>query len=130
MNFLRDRITSASLFYTLKIRPKRDVPSGRNFIMHSLYILVMFPLILLSIVLFFCFQNLCLLFSHLLFVQLEVLLQALLFFFHRFVKCANPKCITNNEPMATLFHVIDKDNCVIKCHYCEKEQKREDITII
>ena len=35
-----------------------------------------------------------------------------------------------NEPMATLFHVIDKDNCVIKCHYCEKEQKREDITII
>ena len=31
--------------------------------------------------------------------------------------------------MATLFHVIDKDNCVIKCHYCEKEQKK-DITII
>ena len=46
------------------------------------------------------------------------------------VKCANPKCITNNEPMATLFHVIDKDSCIIKCHYCEKEQKREDITII
>ena len=22
------------------------------------------------------------------------------------VKCANPKCITNNEPMPTLFHVI------------------------
>ncbi len=27
--------------------------------------------------------------------------------------------------MATLFHVIDKDNCVIKCHYCEKEQKKK-----
>ncbi len=25
------------------------------------------------------------------------------------VKCANPKCITNNEPMITLFHVIDKE---------------------
>ena len=25
------------------------------------------------------------------------------------VKCANPKCITNNEPMPTLFHVVDKD---------------------
>ena len=25
------------------------------------------------------------------------------------VKCANPKCITNNEPMPTRFHVIDKD---------------------
>ena len=46
------------------------------------------------------------------------------------VKCANPKCITNNEPMATLFHVIDKENCIIKCHDCEKEHKKEDITII
>ena len=39
------------------------------------------------------------------------------------VKCANPKCITNNEPMPTLFHVIDKEKCVGKCHYCEKEQE-------
>ena len=46
------------------------------------------------------------------------------------VKCANPKCITNNEPMATLFHVIDKENCIIKCPDCEKDQKKEDITII
>ena len=46
------------------------------------------------------------------------------------VKCANPKCITNNEPMSTRFHVIDKDRCVIKCHYCEKEQSREEITIL
>ena len=46
------------------------------------------------------------------------------------MKCANPKCITNNEPMPTRFHVIDKDHCVIKCHYCEKEQSREDITIL
>ena len=46
------------------------------------------------------------------------------------VKCANPKCITNNEPMSTLFRVIDKERCVVKCHYCEKEQKREDITIL
>ena len=46
------------------------------------------------------------------------------------IKCANPKCITNNEPMRTLFHVIDKENCIIKCHYCEKEQRREEIVII
>ena len=38
--------------------------------------------------------------------------------------------IANNEPMPTLFHVVDKENCVIKCHYCEKEQTREDIEII
>ena len=49
---------------------------------------------------------------------------------HGIVKCANPKCITNNEPMPTFFHVIDKDKCVIKCHYCEKEQTRENITIL
>jgi len=46
------------------------------------------------------------------------------------VKCANPKCITNNEPMPTLFHVTDKDNGIIKCHYCEKEQKKEEIVIL
>ena len=46
------------------------------------------------------------------------------------VKCANPKCITNNEPMPTRFHVIDKERCIIKCHYCEKEQERKDITLL
>ncbi|NMA74403.1 MAG: aspartate carbamoyltransferase regulatory subunit [Bacteroidales bacterium] len=46
------------------------------------------------------------------------------------IKCNNPKCITNNEPMNTYFHVIDKEHCVVRCHYCEKEQKREDIVII
>lgn len=34
------------------------------------------------------------------------------------VKCANPKCICNNEPMATRFEVVDRDNVVIRCHYC------------
>ena len=46
------------------------------------------------------------------------------------VKCANPQCITNNEPMPTRFHVIDKDKCIIRCHYCEKEQERKDITLL
>jgi aspartate carbamoyltransferase regulatory subunit len=38
------------------------------------------------------------------------------------VKCQNPKCITNNEPMKTVFHVTNSDEGTIKCHYCEKEQ--------
>ena len=46
------------------------------------------------------------------------------------LRCANPKCITNNEPMETLFHVSDKENCVVKCHYCEKEQSKEGIKLI
>ncbi len=36
------------------------------------------------------------------------------------VKCANPVCITNNEPMKTVF--IVKDNNMLKCRYCGKEQ--------
>lgn len=35
------------------------------------------------------------------------------------VKCNNPKCVTNNEPMATFFHV---EGTTLRCHYCEKEQ--------
>ncbi len=46
------------------------------------------------------------------------------------VKCANPKCITNNEPMQTLFHVIDMENGTLKCHYCEKEQSKDGIKLI
>lgn len=49
---------------------------------------------------------------------------------HGIVRCANPKCITNNEPMPTYFHVVDKEKCVLRCHYCEKEQARDDIEIL
>lgn len=42
------------------------------------------------------------------------------------VRCANPKCITNNEPMHTVFHVINKQSGIMKCHYCEKEQQIKD----
>lgn len=38
------------------------------------------------------------------------------------VRCANPKCITNHEPMTTRFKVTDKERGIIRCHYCEKEQ--------
>lgn len=42
---------------------------------------------------------------------------------HDIVCCANPKCITNNEPMASIFHVTDKERGIVRCHYCEKEQR-------
>ena len=41
---------------------------------------------------------------------------------HGIVKCNNPKCITNNEPMATYFTVVDKLAGTVRCHYCDKEQ--------
>ena len=45
------------------------------------------------------------------------------------VKCPNPKCITNDEPMTTIFHVTDKENGILKCHYCEKEQNKEALKL-
>ena len=45
------------------------------------------------------------------------------------VKCNNPKCITNNEPMTTHFYVTDKISGTIKCHYCERKINKEDIII-
>lgn len=45
------------------------------------------------------------------------------------VKCANPKCITNNEPMTTIFQVTDKEKGILRCHYCEKEQNKEDLKL-
>ena len=46
------------------------------------------------------------------------------------VKCANPVCITNNEPMKTVFYVKDKIDGIVKCHYCGKEQCIENIKLL
>ncbi len=43
------------------------------------------------------------------------------------VKCNNPKCITNNEPMNTFFHVADG---ILTCHYCEKEQDINKVELV
>ena len=45
------------------------------------------------------------------------------------VKCNNPKCITNNEPMKTFFYVTDQTTRTIKCRYCERKINKEDIII-
>ena len=49
---------------------------------------------------------------------------------HGIVRCSNPKCITNNEPMSTFFHVIDKATGTLKCHYCEKEQNKNKVKLV
>ncbi|MDD7460950.1 MAG: aspartate carbamoyltransferase regulatory subunit [Prevotellaceae bacterium] len=46
------------------------------------------------------------------------------------VKCNNPNCITNNEPMETIFNVIDKENKIVKCHYCDMEQDMDKVQLI
>ena len=45
------------------------------------------------------------------------------------MKCNNPVCICNNEPMDTIFRVVDKGRGIIKCHYCDKEQEMGKATL-
>lgn len=50
--------------------------------------------------------------------------------FEGIIKCFNPKCITNNQNVLQHFKVVDKENLVIQCHYCEKFTKKEHIEFI
>ena len=45
------------------------------------------------------------------------------------IRCNNPKCITNNEPMNTVFRVINKETVEVKCKYCERAISQKDIEI-
>lgn len=43
------------------------------------------------------------------------------------VRCNNPKCICNNEPMATRFTVA---GAMLRCHYCEREQPVATVELV
>jgi aspartate carbamoyltransferase regulatory subunit len=46
------------------------------------------------------------------------------------VKCGNPNCITNHQPVKTLFTVDHKDGLTFRCHYCERVMSHEEIKIL
>lgn len=42
--------------------------------------------------------------------------------------CSNPNCITNTEePVETLFIVINKEPLILRCHYCERIMDQNDV---
>lgn len=45
------------------------------------------------------------------------------------VRCGNPKCISNNEPMRSRFSVVDRDDITIRCHYCGHTVKAGEAVI-
>lgn len=46
------------------------------------------------------------------------------------VQCVNPNCITNHQPVTTRFHVLNNDgDIMLKCHYCEREVRRDEVKI-
>lgn len=47
-----------------------------------------------------------------------------------FVKCINPKCITNHEEITTRFDMVSKKEILLKCRYCEKIIDQDHIEII
>ncbi len=49
---------------------------------------------------------------------------------HGIVRCNNPKCICNNEPMQTYFTIVDKEHGILKCHYCDKEQDINKVDLV
>lgn len=46
------------------------------------------------------------------------------------VQCNNPNCITNHQPVTTRFYVLQEDGEIrLKCRYCEREVKQEEVKI-
>jgi len=46
------------------------------------------------------------------------------------VRCNNPKCVTNHEPMPTVFNIVDKERGILKCRYCDKEQSISNVDLV
>jgi len=49
---------------------------------------------------------------------------------NKIIKCSNPNCITNVEKTATKFYVLGKEPLKVKCHYCERNMNKEDISLL
>ena len=46
------------------------------------------------------------------------------------VRCNNPKCISNNEPMETVFHVTRREPLEVTCRYCNRSMNAQEIEIL
>ena len=47
------------------------------------------------------------------------------------VKCMNPMCITNHQPVETFFStIVDCPQVKLLCHYCEKVTDKDNLKII
>lgn len=50
------------------------------------------------------------------------------------VRCPNPMCITNAEPMQTRFHVSTEEGsdqkCLLECHYCGRKTRAEEVELL
>ena len=49
---------------------------------------------------------------------------------NKIIRCSNPNCVTNNEKVTTKFYVLRKAPLKVKCHYCERNMDKEDISLL
>ena len=47
----------------------------------------------------------------------------------RVVKCFNPRCITNQQEIETRFEVVEERPPALRCHYCERVMRGQDIIL-
>ena len=45
------------------------------------------------------------------------------------VRCFNPTCVTNKQPVETRFEVTEGEPPVLRCLYCEKSMTAEDVVL-
>jgi len=45
----------------------------------------------------------------------------------KLVKCNNPSCVTNQYEIPTVFTVLERDPIKLRCYYCERSFKKEEI---
>lgn len=57
------------------------------------------------------------------FVQLPKLLKNV-------VKCSNPKCVTNHQPVPTKMEVFNTETMALRCVYCERVMQRDEIELL
>jgi len=50
--------------------------------------------------------------------------------FEGLIKCSNPKCITNHQPVKTIFYSQGRINPSVKCHFCEKVFELDEVELI
>src|SRR3989338_5540232 len=43
------------------------------------------------------------------------------------LRCNNPNCITNAEPVSTKFHIIEKKPLKVRCYFCELSIEKEEM---
>ncbi|HTE05364.1 MAG TPA: aspartate carbamoyltransferase regulatory subunit, partial [Planctomycetota bacterium] len=46
------------------------------------------------------------------------------------IRCPNPSCISTAPWMSTKFTVLRTDPIRVRCHYCERSLKKEEIELL